>query len=208
LLRWLTGDDAESIYCACGRPDDEVYTLKFRSGCVATIMNSGHVTWDLPKERLEIVTREPGALVLEEFVELKTYGCADEPAQMNFAGHTHPGGEFTHKHLFEKLGAPALEAFRRMRWEMRWRAEAGTIDAGEADLKKFMNESFPHVNYLVDKGWRAALDHTADCIMGQATFDGAGPEDALAASQLAAAAIRSRISGEVVKLGPSGDSDA
>lgn len=200
LLRWLTGADAESVYCACGRPDDEIYTLKFKSGCVATIMNSGQVTWDLPKERLEIVTREFGALVLEEFVELKTYGCTDEPAQTNYAGHTHPGSEFTHKPMFEKLGATALEAFRRMRWEMRLKREAGELDAGDAELQRFMDESFPHVNYLVDKGWRAALDHTADCILGRATFDGAGPEDALAASQLAEAAIRSRESGEVVRL--------
>lgn len=200
LLRWLTGAEAESVYCACGRPDDEIYTLKFKSGCVATIMNSGQVTWDLPKELLEIVTREFGALVLEEFVELKTYGCTDEPAQTNYAGHTHPGSEFTHKPMFEKLGATALEAFRRMRWEMRLKREAGELDAGDAELRRFMDESFPHVNYLVDKGWRAALEHTADCILGQASFDGAGPEDALAASQLAEAAIRSRESGEVVRL--------
>lgn len=200
LLRWLMGADVESIYCACGRPDDEIYTLKFRSGGVATIMNSGQVTWDLPKERLEIVTREPGALILEEFTELKTYGCADEPAVLRFAGHTHPGSEFTHKYLFEKLGAPALEAFRRMRWELRKKAEAGQLDPHDTELRKFMEESFPHVNYLVDKGWRAAMDHLADCIRGGATFDGAGPADALAASQLAAAAIRSRESGEVVRL--------
>lgn len=200
LLRWLTGSDAESIYCACARPDDEIYTLKFKSGCVATIMNSGQVTWDLPKERLEIVTREPGAVLIEEFVELRTYGWLDEAPVTTYAGHTQPGGEFTHKHLFAKLGAPALEAFRRMRWEMRLRAEAGGLDPADAEQRKFMEESFPHVNYLVDKGWRAALEHTAECILNRTTFDGAGPADALAASQLAAAAIRSRESGAVVRL--------
>lgn len=200
LLRWLTGSDAESIYCACARPDDEVYTLKFRSGAVATIMNSGEVTCDLPKERLEIVTREPGALVMEEYVELRTFGCKDEPPVFRFAGHTHPESEFTHKLLFAQLGAPALEAFRRMRWELRNQEEAGQLDPNNAELRQFMTRSFPHVNYLVDKGWRAAVEHLADCILGRATFDGAGPRDALAASQLAAAAIRSRESGEVVRL--------
>lgn len=200
LLRWLTDSDAESIYCACARPDDEVYTLKFRSGAVATIMNSGEVTCDLPKERIEIVTRDPGALIIEEYTELRTYGCKDEPAVMRFAGHTHPESEFTHKLLFEKLGAPALEAFRRLRWELRNRAEAGQIDPQDAELRKFMEQSFPHVNYLVDKGWRAAIEHLADCIRGRAAFDGAGPADALAASRLATAAIRSREAGEVVRL--------
>jgi predicted dehydrogenase len=46
------------------------------------------------------------------------------------------------------------------------------------------------------------VEHLADCILGRTTFDGAGPKDALAASQLAAAAIRSRESGEVVRLKP------
>ena len=203
LLRWITGSEAVSVYCASARADDEIYTLKFASGCVATIMNSGEVTCDLPKERLEIVTREPGALIVEEYTELRTYGCKDEPAVFRFAGHTHPESEFTHKLLFEKLGTGAVDAFRRMRWELRNRQEAGLLDGNDAELKKFMERSFPHVNYLVDKGWRAAVEHLADCILGRTTFDGAGPRDALAASQLAAAAIRSRESGEVVRLKPS-----
>jgi len=44
LLRWITGSEATSVYCASARADDEIYTLKFASGCVATIMNSGEVT--------------------------------------------------------------------------------------------------------------------------------------------------------------------
>lgn len=200
LLRWLTQSEVESVYCACGRPDDEIYTLKFKSGCVATIMNSGQVTWDLPKERVEIVTRDPGAVLIEEFVELRTFGWLGEAPRKTYAGHTHPGSEFTHAPLFEKLGAAALEAFRRARWEMRLRAEAGVLDATSPEVAKFMQESFPHVNYLVDKGWRAALDHTANCILGREKFVGAGPEDALAASQIAQVAIQSRESGEVVRL--------
>lgn len=200
LLRWLTDSDAVSIYCACARPDDEIYTLKFASGAVATILNSGAVTCDLTKERAEIVTREPGAVVMEEYVELHTYGCADEPAVFRFAGHTHPKSEFTHKLLFEKLGAEGLGAMRKLRWELRNREQAGALRAEDAELRKFMTQSFPHVNYLVDKGWRAAIEHLGDCVRGRQKFDGATPTDALAASQLALAAIRSRETGEVVRL--------
>ncbi|MCX6945373.1 MAG: Gfo/Idh/MocA family oxidoreductase [Opitutales bacterium] len=200
LLRWFAGSEAVSVYCASARADDEIYTLKFASGCVATVMSSGEVTCDLPKERMEIVTREPGALVLEEYTELRTYGCRGEPPLRRFAGHTHPDSEFTHKYLFEKLGAEALTAFRRLRWELREQQELGQLDPADAELKKFMEQSFPHVNYLVDKGWRAALEHLADCIRGKADFIGAGPRDALAASALARAAIESRTTGEVVRL--------
>ncbi len=200
LLRWFAGADVASIYCVSARPDDEVFALKFTTGCVATIMSTGEVTLDLPKERLEIVTREPGALILEEYVELRTYGCKDEPPVFRFAGHTHPGSEFTHKFLFEQLGAEGLAAFRKLRWGLRNQQEAGALDPNDAELRRFMEQSFPHVNYLVDKGWRAALEHLAECIRGRATFEGAGPRDALAANELAMAAIRSRESGEVVRL--------
>ena len=200
LLRWFADAEVASVYCASARPDDEIYALKFTSGCVATVMSTGEVTLDLPKERIELVTRRPGALVIEEYVELRTYGCPDEPAVRRYPGHTHPDSEFTHKVLFEQLGAEALAAFRKARWQLRNQQEAGELNPNDAELRRFMELRFPHMNYLVDKGWRAALGHLADCILGRAAFDGPGPRDALAASVLAHAVMKSRESGEVVKL--------
>ncbi|MBS0663237.1 MAG: Gfo/Idh/MocA family oxidoreductase [Verrucomicrobia bacterium] len=200
LLRWLADSEVASVYCASARPDDEIYALKFTSGCVATVMCTGEVTLDLPKERIELVTRRPGALIIEEYVELRTYGCPDEPPVFRFPGHTHPDSEATHKYLFEQLGAEALAAFRKARWQLRNQEEAGELNPHDAELRRFLEQRFPHTNYLVDKGWRAALGHLADCILGRAAFEGPGPRDALAANLLAHAAMRSRETGEVVRL--------
>ena len=73
LCRWFSDSDPESIYCVDSRPDDEVFVMKMASGCVCSIMNSGYVTMDLPKERVEIVS-DLGAVTVEEFVELRSYG--------------------------------------------------------------------------------------------------------------------------------------
>jgi predicted dehydrogenase len=201
VLRWLTESEVASIYTVASRADDEIFTLKFTSGAVASIMNSGYGTRDLPKERLELIS-EDGGVTVEEFVELRAFGYPGAEPVERFAGHTHPDYEYTHKHLFEKLGAEALFALRRTAWEL---SQAPQAAAGQppvpdqAERKRFL-ESGQMWNYMVDKGWLGAIDHFAECVATGARPRTAGPADALAASLLAHAAIQSRETGQVVQL--------
>ncbi len=202
ILRWLTGSEAKSIYCAQSRPDDEACIVTFRSGCVASIMSSGYVTMDLPKERLEVVA-EKGALTVEDFVELRTFGWAHREPVVRFAGHTHPDREFTHKYLLEAEGAAALYALRRMGWTLRNDAEnppAGEAAPDREEMRRYLGETSPHWNYMVDKGWLPAMDHFARCVLTGETPENAGAVDGLRASLLSHAAIRSRDNNEVVSL--------
>ncbi len=204
LLRWLTGSEAASVYCVESRPDDEIITLKFRSGCVASIMSSGYATMDLPKERLEVIT-EKGAVTVEDFVELRTFGFAHREPVLRFAGHTHPDREFTHKYLFEAEGAAALFALRRMGWALRNEAEAADALSGEPapdaqEMRRYLNQTGPLWNYMVNKGWLPALDHFAERILTNEKPENAAAEDGLRASVLCHAAIRSRDNNEVVSL--------
>lgn len=199
ILRWFTNSDPLTLYCVASRPDDEICVMKFASGCVAAIMNSGHVTMDLPKERIEIVSQR-GAVIVEEFVECRTYGYARHDHIYRFAGHTHPDRDLTHKYLFQRDGAHALHALRRMGWETRERLariqpDSAALDG--ADLERFVNERSPRWNYMVDKGWLAAIDHLAECILNGKTPELATAEDGWWAAKMADAAIRSRASGKV-----------
>ena len=203
LLRWLTDSEVASVYCAQSRADDESLVLTFRSGCVASIMSSGYATMDLPKERLEIIT-ERGAVTVEDFVELRTFGFAHREPVLRFAGHTHPDREFTHKYLLESEGAAALFALRRLAWTLRYAAEANVPAEGQQpppdprEVRRYLNETSPHWNYMVDKGWLPALDHFAQCILRNEPPENAGAQDGLRASLLSHAAIRSRDTGAVV----------
>ncbi len=76
VLRYLVGSEVASIYCAASRSDDELIALKFETGCVASIMSSGFVTQDMPKENLEVIVDIGGAIV-SDFVELRTFGLKD-----------------------------------------------------------------------------------------------------------------------------------
>lgn len=200
LLRWLTDSEVESVYCVESRPDDETCVLKFRSGCVASIMSSGYATMDLPKERLEVIT-ERGALTVEDFVELRTFGFADREPVLRFAGHTHPSHEFTHKYLFEAEGAAALYALRRIGWSLRNTVESspqGRAAPDADEVRRYLNETGPLWNYMMNKGWLEALDHFAQCVLTDEPPENAGAEDGLRASLLCHAAIRSRDTGAVV----------
>ena len=206
ILRWLTRSEVASIYVIESRADDEAYALKFESGCVATIMNSGYATMDLPKERLEAIGTK-GGVTVEDFVELRTYGYRDAAAVYRFAGHTHPDREYTHKHLLEKEGASALAALRRLGWEAREAVEhpaAGEAPPDAAERERYVRERSPHWNYMVDKGWLAAMDHFARCVLTGDVPENASAEDGYRASVLSHAAIRSRDSGAVVRPAAAG----
>ncbi|MFH1570085.1 MAG: Gfo/Idh/MocA family oxidoreductase [Gemmatimonadota bacterium] len=200
LMRFFTQSDPVSIYCADSRPDDEVFVLKFPR-CVASITDSGYVTMDLPKERLEVVG-ELGAVVVEEFTELRTYGYHAFDHVYRFAGHSHPDRDTTHKYLLQQGGAEALHALRRMGWEQRerWQREkdeAPSLD--RAELDHFQGHA-PHWNYMVDKGWLRAIDHFAECVLSGTKPQLADAADGLWSARMTAAAIESRESGEVVRF--------
>lgn len=201
ILRWFAASDPVSMYCLSSRADDEVYALQFASGCAATVMCTGYTTMDLPKERIEIVSKR-GAVIVEEFVEVRAYGYKQHDWIHRFAGHTHPDREFTTRHLLELGGAEVMAQLRRMAWQQRERCD--NPDSPPApdsrELKEFFAHRAPNWNYMVDKGWLAALDHFAECVLSGATPRNAGANDGLWSTRMSAAAIQSRDSGEVVKF--------
>jgi predicted dehydrogenase len=203
ILRWFTGADVRTVYCrTSAQPDDEFFALEFTSGCIATIMSSGLATMDLPKERFEAIARGKGGVIVEEFTELRTFGFKDYEDIYLYPGHSHPDRDFDHKYLYGKLGAPALLAMRRMGWEIREKnaAPADPAQPDRREMETFMTDRAPHWNYMVDKGWLAAIDHFAKCVLTGAAPQLAGARDGLMASVLSHAAIKSRATGEVVTI--------
>jgi predicted dehydrogenase len=188
----------ESLYCISSRTDDEVITMKLSGGCVASIMDSGYGTMDMGKEYLHIML-EKGAVTVDDFVELHCFGRANEPCVERYAGHTHPKSEFSYRPLYEKLGADALYAMRRSGWEIREQLERGALQGPHAAEAERLLHSVSW-NYTGDKGWLAAVDHFAECVATGAQPGNAGAEDGLQATRLALATMKSRETGEVVRL--------
>ncbi len=136
-------------------------------------------------------------MIVEEFVELRAFGFKDAEPVERYAGHSHPDKEFSHKLLFEKVGADALYGMRRTAWELQNVDSGGAPD--QAERERFL-KSGQMWNYMVDKGWLAAVDHFAECICHGETPQNAAARDGLMASRLAHAAIQSRETGQIVAL--------
>ena len=198
ILRWFADSDVKTIYAVHSRADDEIFTLQFESGCVATILNSGYGTRDLPKERIEIIA-EQTCLIVEEFVELRAFGYPDPHTVLRYEGHSHPDYEYTHKPLLGKIGAEALYALRRAAWELGQENESD-LRPDQDERRRFL-ASGQMWNYMVDKGWLAAVDHFAQCVLSGDTPLNATAQDGLKASILSHAAIRSRESGKALDVG-------
>lgn len=206
VIRWIAGSDVRSVYCVDSRADDEVIVLTL-DGCVAAISDSGYGTRDLPKE-VFWAAAEKGAVEMDDFVELRTFGFDDFEPVYRYAGHTHPDHEFCYKYLFSQLGSAAMRALRRQAYEGPRRLAQAEAQAGDdaaasgelAELRAFVNGREPNANYMMDKGWLHATEAFARCVLAGEAGDHATAADALAASRLAHAAIESRRTGHPVSL--------
>ncbi|MDD3954629.1 MAG: Gfo/Idh/MocA family oxidoreductase [Lentisphaeria bacterium] len=182
ILRFFADSEVTEVYCRSQRDDDESILLTFQSGCTACILSSGYASYAVPKEHFEAVA-EAGMLIVEEFVELRSFGLPHTPDLVKFfPGHSHPDHDQQHVQLFAEQGYPALLDFRR------------ELAAKMADtaLPETDREKLPLLNYAVDKGWQAAIDHFADIILSGTKQYAASEIDGLRASEITTAAIQSR----------------
>ncbi|NLF59570.1 MAG: Gfo/Idh/MocA family oxidoreductase [Lentisphaerae bacterium] len=190
ILRYFADSEVAEVYCRSQRDDDESILLTFHSGCTACILSSGFASYTVPKEHFEVIA-EAGMLIVEEFVELRSFGLSSTPDLVKFfPGHSHPDHNGQHVQLFAQKGYPALLKFR------------GEIAAKIADpsLPEAERKTLPLLNYSVDKGWQGAIDHFADIILNGSRQYAASEIDGLRASEITTAALKSRQTKKPVTL--------
>ena len=168
LLRYLTASEMRAMHAFASRPDDDALLMQFMNGTTATLMQSGHASMDFPKERMEAIL-DRGAVTMEDFVEVRTYGITGLPAIRMFPLVDPDTG----KPLGQGLGLQNFQALRRRAWE-DWQAEGGT----------------PKVlpNFLRDQGWGQSLARFVAAVQSGEPDVHATLEDARAASRMAQAA--------------------
>jgi predicted dehydrogenase len=204
ILRFFTNSEPTSIYCISGRHDDETLVLNFASGATASILSSGYARQSLPKEHFEAIA-ERGALTVEEFVTLRQFNLsATEPSTINFSGHTHLNFDQGHSELFREIGDEALIAMRRnvvTHIDVCSRLEENSqTDSSDYRFRKNQLARCFDINYLVDKGWYAALESFIDAIRMGKNYEGANAVDGYIASAITRAAYKSLKYKKVIDL--------
>jgi predicted dehydrogenase len=203
ILRYFAKSEVESVYAMGARVDDEQFCINFKSGAIATILSSGYVNSDLPKEHFEAIA-ERGAVTVEDFTEARRFSFEDGEDVKKFAGHFHPQKDMIHSPLLKELGVDGLYALRRASWQ--WQCdyeklqEQGKTNSHEFKMLQQYVDKMPLRNYCVDKGWRQAVENLSDCILGVDELKTATPLDALQATNITMGAIESRKTGLPVKV--------
>ena len=204
ILRFFSESEVKSVYCVSSRPDDEIITLQFESGVVATIMSSGYTNSGMPKEQFEAIA-ECGGVVVDEFTEVKQYSLDKSMPQIKtFAGHSHPKRDIVHQYLMKELGGSVTQAVRRVSRNAIERLaeleESKMTACAEYHELKLFADKMPLLNYFMDKGWRSAIEDFADAILSKRNFAGAKAFDGLQAALITEAAVKSRTQGQPVFL--------
>jgi predicted dehydrogenase len=201
LLRYLMDSEVATIYCVASRADDEAILLTFQNGAIASILSSGYMTKDMPKEHIEIVL-EYGGVIVEDCVELRTFGLEDFENVYRFAGRIRSDRDIVHKYLYEMQGITASMDLRRIHFKKLRRLEelekTGEQSNERAELDEYINVHAPNPNYAVNKGWLDAVEHFADCIIDGRPCELSSAEDGIKAMALGYAAIESRESGKII----------
>lgn len=204
ILRFFADSEVSSVYCISARPDDEQISLRFKSGAIATVLGSGYVNSDMPKEHFEAIA-ETGGLTIDDFAEVRQYSLdPNEPSSKKFNGHSHPDNDLIHEYLLNELGEDAMRAVRKVSWQAveRLNKLETTKETNTAEyrrLKEF-EQKMPSRNYFMDKGWTAALQDFAQAIIEKRPFHGASANDGLQSTRITEATLKSRSTGLVIEL--------
>jgi predicted dehydrogenase len=203
LLAWLIASEPVRIFARQARFNDDLVTIEFADGSVASIHSSSYGTLAQPKEHLTAIL-DRTAVEMIDFVEVRTYGAAGSYQRACFAGRAFDGYDNAHVAAFAAEGLTAYQA-------LRTRYHQALIDSGVLDdsgdqaawarfAELLGSPPPPQINYCPDKGWGASLETFCRAVAHGVPAPNAAPADAVRANACAAAARKSIDSGLPVAL--------
>jgi predicted dehydrogenase len=209
IISHLVGSEPVRVCTFSASRNNDLVSIQYANGAVASITSSIQSSMAWPKERLEVLM-DNAALSVDDFVELQTanvpgWGCMTK----RYEGFEYPGWLSGYKERMQWEGLSAVLAFRR-RW-LEVITEAGVpnwqpgpqADRDRAALVESHRNHMPPVNYMVNKGWRNADLAILKSLRTGASTAAAGATDAARAIAMAEAAVKSARTGKVVSLDPS-----
>lgn len=156
LAVWFSGSRIATVYACSPRRNEYVIHLRFSKGGAASIILSGELSMDFPKERIELYL-ERGAVVVDDFVELRTFGQTDVPERQTFPGYAaHPAED----PWVARMGDRGLEGLLEVRRDL-WAQCGGYGPPVRANSPTVLP------NFLRNQGWRECLAAFCECASGK-----------------------------------------
>ena len=201
LARWFCRAEVETVYALRSRPDDDALLLRMTDGTPVSIMSSGHGTMDMPKERLEGLGYR-GGVVVDDFVELRSYGYAGAGSREIFPGKDTLFPPALRGFWKDENGLESFAQLRKLVWRSRQDISAEELGVTEEEYQSLREDVIP--NFLRDQGWMQSIE---EFLRGVASGDfgkHATLEDAHRAALVVEAAYKSLESGGLAKVSPVG----
>ena len=205
LLAYLIGAEPTGVYARQTRFNDALVTLQFGNGSGATILSSSWGSMAQVKEHMEVIL-DHGALEMDDFVEVRTFGLPGLPPLARFAGRPYDGTDNRHVEDFAQRGLEALLELRRRYHEIMSSAGVFSDSSDPAAWTRVRERMgcppLPQINYASDKGWAQALEHFCMAAVQGETPRNANAIDGNRATVCAVSARRSIETGQFVRLDP------
>lgn len=177
LCNWLLAAEAEQVVALETGMLNHGIVVRYRTGELATLIMTGNGTFGYPKELYELFG-QGGCVVVDHLVELRTAGIAGAPARK-----TYPLADDRYPDVGAEGGLAGWLAKRA----------AACAEAAEAGQPERVLCGNP------DKGHAAAIERFADEVRGVGPVV-CGVDDAVAATRVAFAAVRSAAEKRAVRL--------
>lgn len=208
ILNFFAGADPVEVITFNVSQNNDLVSIRYANGAVASLTSAIKSSMAWPKERLEIIM-DNSAVSVEDFVELQTANVPGWGSMTKrYEGFEYPGWLSGYKEKMQWEGLSAVLAFRR-RWQEYNIADGmpkldhkPETDKIRGKLVEAHKPFMPPVNYMVNKGWCNADHSILRHLRAGEPTNAAGAVESARSIAVAEAAMKSSKSGRLVKLDP------
>jgi predicted dehydrogenase len=207
LVCWLCQDKPVEVYDLSIPPLMDVTMVHLSRGGICCIVTSGRGTMAWPKEGMEVFLNH-AVVRIDDFVEMHTANVEGWPDQVRrYRGTELDGWLKGYAEILEWEGLERLLYYRRQ-WQQLWNEEKLADKLEQAPdntermslIKSKIQGKLPHINYMVDKGWRQADKALIKAIKENKPLENAQAFDAAISLACAEAAVISGKEKRPVKI--------
>lgn len=199
VTSWLIGCEPIRIFASDSGLNNNFVVVEYADGSAVMINANENATNIAPKEMMRL-TFDGQFIAMKEFVEVEVVSSQENDVE-RFAGRKYMGVAAKYDAMideFTKKGFDGYRQFRDVISRLLLADREGTLT--EVQRKDIASNKLPPLNYCVDKGWAASLDHLAMCIARGKTPGNADGHDGIRATVLAEQAIASAASHQAIEL--------
>ena len=199
LTTWLVGCSPIRLFATDSSLNNNFISVEYEDGAAVMINANENGTSVAPKEIMRL-TFDGHFVHMKEFVEVEDVAM-DQTTIQRFAGRKYISTGSKYNSMIDTFVTGGFDSYRQVREKISRLLNANrTGQLTEDEQHDLIKNPLPPLNYSVDKGWAASLDHYAVCLMENKVPENANGYDGILATYLATQAIESARCHQVLQL--------